>query len=343
MMLRRAGLSFLVGAALLVPSGAFARPTLLFEPYNGTIFYAEEADVPWFPASLTKLMTAYVAFEALKAATITPDSKLICSKKATEQAPSKLWLKEGEEITLDDALKGLIVVSANDAAIMIAEGVAGSDEAFVQRMNETAQRLGMTHTHYVNVNGLPEEGQVTTARDLAKLARAIIIEFPEHADLFSTVQVQVGNNVIRTHNGMLVSFPGADGMKTGFICDSGYNIVVSATRDGRKLVAVVLGEQSLASRRDRATDLLDNGFQRYFWKSLFGSSLDGLAVQASLSDEPAHLHDGICGAVKAKSTLDKSTRQRGLRSKRHRLDAHGRQPAHAVRPKASAYSGGIER
>jgi D-alanyl-D-alanine carboxypeptidase len=138
----------------LAASGAFARPTLLFEPYNGTIFYAEDADVPWFPASLTKLMTAYVAFEALKAGTITPESKLICSKKATEQAPSKLWLKEGEEITLDDALKALIVVSANDAAIMIAEGVAGSDEAFV-RMNETAQRLGITHTHYVRRKSLP--------------------------------------------------------------------------------------------------------------------------------------------------------------------------------------------
>ena len=96
---------------------------------------------------------------------------------------------------------------------------------------------------------------------------------------------------MRTHNGMLVSFPGADGMKTGFICDSGFNIVVSATREGRRLVAVVLGEQSLASRRDRATDLLENGFQRYFWKSLFGTSLDGLAIQASLSDVPTHLHD----------------------------------------------------
>jgi D-alanyl-D-alanine carboxypeptidase len=179
------------------------------------------------------------------------------------------------------------------------------------------------------VNGLPEEGQVTTARDLAKLARAIIIEFPEHADLFSTVQVQVGDNVIRTHNGMLVSFPGADGMKTGFICDAGYNIVVSATRDGRKLVAVVLGEESLRSRRVRATDLLENGFQRYFWKSLFGSSLDGLAIQASLSDEPAHLHDSICGAVKAKPTADKSRRRGGLRSKLHRLRAHGRKAEHA--------------
>ncbi|HAN62905.1 MAG TPA: hypothetical protein DCQ79_03415, partial [Rhizobiales bacterium] len=117
-------------------------------------------------------------------------------------------------------------------------------------------------------------------------------------DSFNTVQVSVGNKTMRTHNGMLVSFPGADGMKTGFICDSGFNIVVSATREGRKLVAVVLGEQSLASRRDRATDLLENGFQRYFWKSLFGTSLDGLAIQASLSDVPTHLHDNVCGAAR---------------------------------------------
>jgi len=117
----------------------------------------------------------------------------------------------------------------------------------------------------------------------------------------------------------LVSFPGADGMKTGFICDSGFNIVVSATRDGRKLVAVVLGERSLASRRDRATDLLNTGFRRYFWKSLFGASLDGLAIQASLSDEPAHLHDSVCGAARAKPTL-----RRGLKFKLQRLDAHGR-------------------
>jgi len=338
MMLRRAGLSFLVGAALFGPSGAFAGPALLFEPYNGTIFYAEDADVPWFPASLTKLMTAYVAFQAIKDGTIKPDTNLTCSKLATEQAPSKLWLKVGEGITLDVALKVLIVMSANDVAVMIAEGLAGSQEAFVQRMNEAAQHLGMTRTHYVNVNGLPDEGQVTTARDLAKLARAILVEFPEYADLFQTVEVQVGKQLLRTHNGMLVSYPGADGMKTGFICDAGYNIVVSATRDGRKLVAVVLGEQSLASRRDRATDLLQNGFQRYFWKSLFGTSLDGLAVQASLSDEPAHLHDSICGAVKAKSTLDKSTRRRGLRSK-----LPSRQPARTVSRKASAYSGGVER
>src|SRR5215475_2418594 len=167
---RRAGIGLLVGTILMAPSVASAAPTLLFEPYNGTIFYAEDADVPWFPASLTKLMTAYVAFEALKAGTITPDTKLTCSKKATEQAPSKLWLKEGESITLDVALKVLIVKSANDVAMMIAETVSGSEEAFVARMNEEAKRLNMTRTVFANVNGLPNEHQVTTARDLAKLA-----------------------------------------------------------------------------------------------------------------------------------------------------------------------------
>ena len=300
MMLRRAGLGLLVGAALMAPAGASAGPALVFEPYNGTVFYAEDPDAQWFPASLTKLMTAYVAFQALKAGTVASDTKVICSHDATLQAPSKLWLKEGEAITLDVALKVLIVQSANDVAVMIAEGVAGSQEAFVQRMNEAAEHLGMTRTHFANVNGLPDEHQVTTARDLAKLARAIIVEFPEHADLFTTVQVQVGNKVIRTHNGLLVSLPGADGMKTGFICESGFNVVASATRDGRKLVAVVLGEQSIATRRVRATDLLENGFKRYFWKSLFGTSLDGLAIQASLSTGPTHLRDSVCGVARAK-------------------------------------------
>jgi D-alanyl-D-alanine carboxypeptidase len=322
MKLRRAGFGLLVGAALLASASASAGPALVFEPYNGTVFYAEDPDVVWFPASLTKLMTAYVTFQALKEGTVKPDTTVVCSKKATEQAPSKLWLKEGESITLDTALKVLIVKSANDVALMLAETVAGSEEAFVQKMNDAAKRLNMTRTHFVNPHGLPRENQYSSARDLAKLARAIIIEFPEHADLFSVIQVQVGKQTLRTHNGMLVSYPGTDGMKTGFICDSGFNIVVSATREGRKLVAVVLGEPSVASRRERAVDLLDNGFKRYFWKSLFGTSLDGLALQASLSTTPVHLRDSICGAARPKPAVKKrvvrkkKTKSRSASSKR---------------------------
>jgi D-alanyl-D-alanine carboxypeptidase len=248
------------------------------------------------------MMTAYVTFQAIKRGEITPGTNLTCSKNAVAQAPSKLWLPVGGQITVDTALKVLIVKSANDVAVMLAEGVAGSEEAFVARMNEAAQHLGMTRTVFANPNGLPNDRQVTTARDLAKLTRAIIIEFPEYADIFAMPSVTVGKKVLRTHNRLLASFPGADGMKTGFICDSGFNVVASATRDGRRLVAVVLGEPSVVTRTDRAANLLENGFKRYFWKSVFGTTIDGLAMQASLSDGPQHLRNVICGARPAKTT-----------------------------------------
>ena len=173
----------------------------------------------------------------------------------------------------------------------------------------------MSRTKFANVNGLPDERQVSTARDLAKLARAIIIEFPEHADLFSSIQVRVGKKTMRTHNSLLVSLPGADGMKTGFICESGFNVVASATRDGRKIVAVVLGEPSVASRNARATDLLEKGFRRHFWKSLFGTSLDRLAIQASLSDSPMHLRDSVCRGASAKSAVRRSVKSKVVRTR----------------------------
>jgi D-alanyl-D-alanine carboxypeptidase len=294
-MLRRAFLSLFAGIALLAPSIAAASPALVFEPYNGTVFYSEDPDAPWFPASLTKLMTAYVAFHALKAGEVKPDTPVICTKNAAQQAPTKLGLPVGKSIDLETAIRVIIVKSANDVAVMVAETVAGSEEAFIGRMNAAAKRLGMTSTQFANPHGLPNEHQYTTARDLARLARALIIEFPEHADIFAQTHVQVGPKQLRTHNGLLISFPGADGMKTGFICDSGFNIIVSATRDGRKLVAVVLGEPSTRVRNARAAQLLENGFQRYFWKSLFGTSLDGLALQAKVADGPAHLREVICG------------------------------------------------
>ena len=323
MVLRRIGLGLLVGAIFAAHSVASAAPALVFEPSSGTVLYAEDPDALWFPASLTKLMTAYVTFQALKAGSISPDTKVTSSKVATLQAPSKLGLPVGSSITLDVALKVLIVKSANDVAVMIAEAVAGSQAAFIARMNETAQHLGMTRTHFTNVNGLHDERQITTARDLAELARAIIVEFPEHADLFSLIQVQVGKNTMRTHNGLLVSFPGADGMKTGFICESGFNVVASATRDGRKLVAVVLGEPSVASRNDRATNLLENGFKRRFWKSLFGTSLDRLAAQAPLSEGPTHLRDSLCGGAKSKAKRSGTPTLNGP-------NARGSGPANAV-------------
>ena len=233
------------------------------------VLYAEDYDNQWHPASLTKIMTAYVVFEALKEGKITLDSKIGCSELAHGQPPSKVGLPVGAEMTVETALQALIVKSANDVAVMLAEGVAGSQEAFVARMNATAARLGMTRTRFVNANGLPAAEQVTTARDLAKLAHAVIRDYPEHARLWSMVDVRVGKRRLRTHNGLLTNYDGADGLKTGFICDSGFNVVATATREGRKLIAVVLGEPTGRERTVRAASLLEHGFMTHGWKALF--------------------------------------------------------------------------
>jgi len=152
---------------------------------------------------------------------------------------------------------------------MLAEAIAGSHEAFVEQMNATAARLGMTRTRFANANGLPAPEQITTARDLARLSSAVVHDYPQYAHMWSMVEARVGKRHLRTHNGLLTNYAGADGLKTGFICDSGYNVVASATRDGRKLIAVVLGERTGAERSVRAANLLEHGFQTYAWKGLF--------------------------------------------------------------------------
>ena len=257
------------GLGLAVALPAAAGPALLFDAADGKILYAEDLDDQWHPASLTKIMTAYLTFEAIKAGKLTLASKISCSELANSQSPSKVGLPVGAEMTVEQGLQALIVKSANDVAVMLAEAVAGSQEAFVERMNATAARLGMTRTKFANANGLPDPQQVTTARDLARLASAVLHDFPEHAALWSTLEVRIGKRRLHTHNGLLTNYEGADGLKTGFICDSGFNVVASATRDGRRLIAVVLGEPTGRERTQRAASLLEYGFQMHAWIALF--------------------------------------------------------------------------
>ncbi|MBU1174605.1 MAG: D-alanyl-D-alanine carboxypeptidase [Alphaproteobacteria bacterium] len=296
MPLRTLGLSILAALALVMsPVYAAASPTLLFDFENRKVLYAEDADRLWYPASLTKIMTAYVAFEAIKQGKLTLESKLVSSETAAKAPPSKIGLPIGAEISLELGLRSLIIKSANDIAIMIAEGVAGSEQAFIERMNATAQRLGMARTHFVNPNGLPVEGQVTTARDLAKLTMAVLNDFPEHAHYWATPYVRIGKARLRSHNSLLRTFDGADGVKTGFICDSGFNIVASATRAGRKLVAIVLGSASAKDRGIRAENLLDHGFLTLGWKQLLASqTLDSLPVSTK-SSEIVSIRDEVTG------------------------------------------------
>lgn len=270
-------------SALALASGGPARamgPALVFDPADGKILYAEDPDDQWHPASLTKVMTAYLTFEAIKAGKLTLEGRIPYSLRAQEQAPSKLGLHVGATLTVDQALKALIIKSANDVAVMLAEAVDGSVPEFVARMNRTAQRLGMTRTTFVNPNGLPAPQQVTTARDLARLARATLKDYPEHVSYWSMFNAKIGKIFIGTHNGLLHSYRGADGMKTGFICDSGFNVIASATREGRQIMAVVLGEATGAKRTLRAASLLEHGFDSYGWKALFNqtASLDTMPM-----------------------------------------------------------------
>ena len=261
---------------------AVAGPTLLFEPATGKVLYSEDLDDEWHPASLTKIMTAYLAFEAIKNGTLKLDQKIGCSELAFQQSPSKVGLPIGAEMTVETALQALIIKSANDVAMMLAEAISGTDTAFIALMNNTAKRLGMNRTTFVNPNGLPAPLQVTTARDLAKLARATISEYPQYNHIWGMQEMRFGKLRLGSHNGLLRTFEGADGMKTGFICDSGFNVVASATREGHQLMAVVLGEATGGERTVRAAALLEHGFQNGGWKALFSNqqTIDSMPLMA---------------------------------------------------------------
>jgi D-alanyl-D-alanine carboxypeptidase len=251
--------TFLAGA--LGVSCALATPSLVVDVSSGQVLSQEEATASWYPASLTKLMTTYVALDAVRSGRMTLDTPLVVSPRATRMAPSKMGFRAGSEVTLGNALIMLMVKSANDIAVTIAEGVGGSVEGFAEEMNRTSASLGMTQSHWVNPNGLPDKRQVTSARDLAILGRALLTHFPEYAYLYNIGAMQLGNRITPTHNGLLGRYPGADGMKTGFTCPAGFNLVASASRGGQRLIAVILGAPSASARTAKAAALLDRGFQ----------------------------------------------------------------------------------
>lgn len=311
-MLARALLSVVTASAVAL-SPATAGPTLLFDPADGKILYAEDQDHQWHPASLTKIMTALLVFEAIREGKLTLETKIGCSELAHSQPPSKVGLPVGAEMTVETALQVLILKSANDVAVMLAEAVAGSQEAFVALMNTTAAKLGMTRTVFANANGLPAPEQVTTARDLAKLTQAVLRDYPNYASMWSAVEMRMGKRRLRSHNALLNNYDGADGIKTGFICDSGFNIVASATRDGRRLVAVVLGEVTGRERSTRAANLLEYGFHAHGWKSMFGmENVNTMPVAADAKGVVSIRHAVIswaCGTGRRR-TLARSKRKR---------------------------------
>ena len=250
-----------LAAALAIGSAsAQATPYLVVDADSDQVLMENEATAQWYPASLTKLMTVYVALDAVRSGKLTLDTPLVMSMRAAREPPSKMGFRPGTEVTLDNALKMLMVKSPNDVAVMVAEAVSGSVEAFANDMNAAAQRLGLHESNFVNPNGLHDPAHVSSARDMAMIARALLREFPDHADLFNIGALQLGNQYIANHNGLLGRYPGADGMKTGFTCPAGFNVVASANHSGRRLIVVVLGAPTAKSRNQEAADLFDRGF-----------------------------------------------------------------------------------
>ncbi len=264
---------------------------------KGTVLAHDNSDRRWAPASVTKVMTAYLTFKAMKAGQLKPTSPVVMSANAAKEPPSKMGYKAGTVVTVDNALKMMIVRSANDISVALAETVGGSEANFVAMMNAEAKRLGMNGTSFRNPNGLPAEGQYSTARDLAVLARAAWMQFPEYRDYFRIPAIRAGNKVLRNYNTLIDHYRGSNGMKTGFICAAGFNVVASATKNGRTLIAVVLGESSANQRAVKAAGLLDKGFNGGLG-GMMGQNLANFRKSPSQA-APANLHEEICGKNRA--------------------------------------------
>jgi D-alanyl-D-alanine carboxypeptidase len=290
-------------ATVLPMRAASAMALILLDADSGKVVRAENATYPWYPASTTKLMTLYMALSAIRDQRITPDTLFTVSANANEQSPTKMGFPVGTQVTVDNAIKMMMVKSANDMAVVIAEGIGGSVDAFGQLMTETAHRLGMTQSHFVNPNGLPDDGQIVSARDLAILARALIREFPEYNAYWHIPAIKYGRRVVRNYNPLLGRYAGADGMKTGFICSSGFNLVATASRDNRQLIAVVLGAPTSAARAQKAAELLESGFARspFAWLlPAFGNVNALTPIEAA----PPDLKDDMCGPHRKRHALE---------------------------------------
>jgi len=237
---------------------------ILIDAESGLIIHEEDANHSWYPASLTKVMTLYMAFTALNQGQVGLQDRMPVSHHAAKQPTSKLGLRTGESITVEEAILAIITRSANDATVVLAEYIGGNEENFAARMTAKAHTLGMYDSHFMNATGLPHQWQVTTARDLGLLAWRIRRDFPNFYAYFAAHSFYFKGRELTGINKFTATFPGAEGMKTGFTCGSGYNLMSSAQQNGRRLIGVVLGGMSSSQRYQLMTDMMNRGFQNQF-------------------------------------------------------------------------------
>lgn len=233
---------------------------IVVEADTGRVLYARRADSERYPASLTKMMTLYMLFKALNEGKITLDDKFSVSTRASQQAPSKLGVPPGSKVKVEDVIESLVIQSANDIAVVVAENLGGSESNFARMMTDQARAMGMNRTTYKNASGLPNPGQVTTARDLYVLADRLMTDYPQYYHYFSRTTFTYGSRRFKNHNHLVGKVEGVDGIKTGYTRASGFNLVTSASRNGHRLIAVVLGGRSVKSRDDHMKSLIGTQF-----------------------------------------------------------------------------------
>lgn len=258
---------------------------IMIDADSGKVLQDINATQPWYPASLTKVMTLYMAFEALKTGRLHLYESLNASYHASRQPTSKLGLRSGERLTVEDAILAVITRSANDAAVVLAEHLGGTEENFAQQMTEKARSLGMSNTRFMNATGLPNDWQVTTSRDMAILAWKIQRNFPQYYPYFSSQEFYFKGRELHGINKFTKKYPGAEGMKTGYTCGSGFNLMSSAQQNGKRLIGVVLGGMTSAERYRLMTDMMDNGFSNIYSPKA-GTSI--YTMPASYGGEPPY-------------------------------------------------------
>lgn len=250
---------------LMQPAFAAGAPyaAMVIDARTGKVLHSRNADTRLHPASLTKMMTLYVVFDAVEKGEISLDTLVTVSRKAAAEPPSKLGLKAGQKIRLRHLIRAAAVKSANDAATALGEAISGSEAAFARRMTRTAQAIGMTRTTFKNAHGLTEAGHLSTARDMTKMGRHLFYDFPQYYNIFSRRTASTGKKTVsNTNRRLLGSYRGADGIKTGFTRAAGYNLVASAERGSERVIATVFGGRSVTWRNTRVAELLDMGFSR---------------------------------------------------------------------------------
>ena len=254
-------LLFIPVCLLLASNLSYAsHAAIIIDAANGNVLHQEDATHTWYPASLTKVMTLYMTFDALKAGEIHLSDQLTASPHAARQPQSKLGLRQGEKITVQEAILAVITRSANDAAVVLSEHLGGTEENFAIKMTAMAHNLGMYDSHFMNATGLPHPWQVTTARDMASLALKTQQNFPNYYPYFSAHSFMFKGRELRGINKFTASYPGAEGMKTGFTCGSGYNLISTANQNGKRLIGVILGGMTSPERYQLMIKMMNNGF-----------------------------------------------------------------------------------